>query len=74
MSDHIADAAPLLYTSQEVAELFRVASIGTIQRWARAGALGRYIRPGGRDYRFYAVNIHHALDGGTFDEEGNPHS
>lgn len=69
MTDHIAEA-PLM-TSAEVAALFRV-GIGTVARYARAGKLGRTIKPGGRDYRFYAANIHHAYRGGTFDQDGNP--
>lgn len=72
MSDHIAGPGPDLYTSAEVAALFRVTSLGTVQRWARAGRLGRFLRPGGRDYRFFAINVHHALLGGGFDQEGNP--
>lgn len=70
MTDHINPDALHLYTSQEVAALFRVGNT-TIARWAREGRLGRPVRPGGA-YRFPAANIHHAIQGGTFDQEGNP--
>lgn len=67
--DHFAEV-PLM-TSAEVAILFRV-GLGTVARYAREGRLGRCIKPGGRDYRFYQSHVHHAYQGGTFDQDGNP--
>lgn len=64
-------AAPQLMTSEEVAHLFRVTT-NTVARWARAGRFGRYIKPGGRDYRFYQHHVTHAFLGGTFDQDGKP--
>lgn len=69
MNDHIAEV-PLM-TTQEVAALFRV-TLGTVTRWARQGKFGRFIKPGGRDYRFYKTHVIHAYQGGLFDQNGNP--
>lgn len=69
MTDHLPEIA--LMTSEEVAALFRV-SINTVTRYARDGRLGRTLRPGGRHYRFYTTHVHHAYNGGTFDQDGNP--
>lgn len=70
MNDYHAEVSPLM-TCAEVADLFKV-TVGTVRRYANAGKLGRFLRPGGSEYRFYRFHVTHAYLGGTFDKDGNP--
>lgn len=62
---------PPLYNTEEVAALFGVHR-RTILEWAYLGKLGRFLRPTRATVRYYQTHVHHALNGGAFDKNGEP--